>query len=85
MLCQQTLELLISNYGAEAGNLAIKTLCFGGLYVAGGVAPRVCEFSTPWKRLFFQSTGMQNIIKMAGFCMYQSDFADGVLQNIISQ
>ena len=51
MLCQQTLELLISNYGAEAGNLAIKTLCFGGLYVAGGVAPRVCEYSTPWNKL----------------------------------
>jgi glucokinase len=33
--------LSVSNYGSEAGNLALKTLCFGGLYIAGGIAPKV--------------------------------------------
>ncbi|ACB49946.1 glucokinase [Crocosphaera subtropica ATCC 51142] len=40
-LCQQTMELFISAYGAEAGNLALKILPYGGLYVAGGIAAKI--------------------------------------------
>ncbi|MEO0539372.1 MAG: glucokinase [Cyanobacteria bacterium P01_A01_bin.105] len=39
-LSVRTLELFISAYGAAAGNLALKLLPFGGLYVAGGVAAK---------------------------------------------
>lgn len=39
-LCQKTMELFVSAYGAEAGNLALKLLPYGGLYVAGGVAAK---------------------------------------------
>lgn len=28
-------------YGGETGNLALKTLPFGGMYIAGGIAPKV--------------------------------------------
>lgn len=37
------LERFVSLYGAEAGNLALKCLPFGGLYVAGGIAPKLIE------------------------------------------
>jgi glucokinase len=37
--CVRAVELFVSAYGAEAGNLALKTLPSGGLYVAGGIAP----------------------------------------------
>jgi glucokinase len=40
-LSEQTLELFIAAYGAEAGNLALKLLPYGGLYVAGGIAPKI--------------------------------------------
>ncbi|MEA5507631.1 glucokinase [Halotia wernerae UHCC 0503] len=40
-LSEQTLELFIDAYGAEAGNLALKLLPYGGLYVAGGIAPKI--------------------------------------------
>ena len=40
-LCEQTMNLFISAYGAEAGNLALKILPYGGLYVAGGIAPKI--------------------------------------------
>ncbi|NEO83695.1 MAG: glucokinase, partial [Spirulina sp. SIO3F2] len=40
-LCGQTFELFISAYGSEAGNLALKLLPFGGLYVAGGIAAKI--------------------------------------------
>lgn len=40
-LCQQALDLFVAAYGAEAGNLALKMLPFGGLYLAGGIAPKI--------------------------------------------
>lgn len=39
--CVRTVEFFLGLYGAEAGNLALKVLPKGGLYVAGGVAPRL--------------------------------------------
>ena len=40
-LCGQTMNLFLSAYGAEAGNLALKLLPYGGLYLAGGIAPKI--------------------------------------------
>jgi glucokinase len=40
-LCEQTMQLFIEAYGAEAGNLALKLLPYGGLYIAGGIAPKI--------------------------------------------
>ena len=42
-LCVQALDLLVSFYGAEAGSLALKMMATGGVYVGGGVAPRIIE------------------------------------------
>lgn len=42
-LCAKTLDMFVSVYGAEAGNLALKVLSVGGLYVGGGIAPRILE------------------------------------------
>jgi glucokinase len=40
-LCQATLDLFISILGAEAGNLALKLLTTGGIYIGGGIPPRI--------------------------------------------
>ena len=40
-LSEQTMQLFIEAYGAEAGNLALKLLPYGGLYIAGGIAPKI--------------------------------------------
>src|SRR6266436_4076871 len=40
-LCVEALELFISIYGAEAGNLALKAVAVGGVYVGGGIAPKI--------------------------------------------
>lgn len=42
-LCEQTMNLFISAYGAEAGNLALMILPYGGLYLAGGIAPKLLQ------------------------------------------
>ena len=40
-LCERTMDLFVSLYGAEAGNLALRLLPYGGLYIAGGIAPKI--------------------------------------------
>jgi glucokinase len=42
-LCEKALDMFVSAYGAEAGNLALKVLSIGGLYIGGGIAPRILE------------------------------------------
>jgi glucokinase len=39
--CVRALEMFVDIYGAEAGNLALKMLALGGVYVGGGVAPKI--------------------------------------------
>lgn len=40
-ICVQALDLFCTIYGAEAGNLALKTLALDGVYVGGGIAPKI--------------------------------------------
>ena len=40
-LCSQSLDLFISIYGAEAGNMALKTMATGGVFLGGGIAPKI--------------------------------------------
>jgi len=40
-VCVQTLDLWVSIYGSEAGNLALKVLARGGVWVAGGIAVKI--------------------------------------------
>jgi glucokinase len=36
--CEETLHIWMEAYGAEAGNMALRVLPFGGVYIAGGIA-----------------------------------------------
>ncbi|MDJ0634659.1 MAG: glucokinase [Xenococcaceae cyanobacterium MO_188.B29] len=40
-LCQDAMNIFLSAFGAEVGNFALKTLPYGGLYIAGGIAPKI--------------------------------------------
>ena len=46
----QALELFLDVYGAEAGNVALTVLATGGVYLAGGIAPRVLTRPEPGAR-----------------------------------
>jgi len=41
--CVHAVDWFISLYGAEAGNLALKFLSLGGVYIGGGIAPHLVE------------------------------------------
>lgn len=42
-ICAKTLDMVVSAYGAEAGNLALKVLATGGVYIGGGIAPKILK------------------------------------------
>lgn len=40
-LCSAALDLFTAAYGAEAGNMALRCLAIGGVFVGGGIAPKI--------------------------------------------
>jgi glucokinase len=40
-LCEQALDIFVAIFGAEAGNLALKIKATGGVFLAGGIAPKI--------------------------------------------
>lgn len=40
-ICEASLDIFVSVYGAEAGNLALKIMATGGLFVSGGIAAKI--------------------------------------------
>src|SRR5438132_680282 len=64
-LCRQVVELFCKLYGAEAGNLALKTLATGGVYVAGGIAPKILDFMKDgrFRAAFFDKSRMRPILE----------------------
>ena len=42
-LCDKAIDIFVSVYGAEAGNLAMKFFATGGLFIGGGIAPKIIK------------------------------------------
>jgi glucokinase len=42
-LCVEALDMFVEFYGAEAANLALKLMASGGVYLGGGIAPKIIE------------------------------------------
>ncbi len=63
--CAQTMDLVISVYGAEAGNLALKFLATGGVIVGGGIAPRIIHSirTGPFLKSFFDKGRYTSLLK----------------------
>jgi len=39
--CAEALEMFVAAYGAEAGNVALRSVATAGLYIGGGIAPKI--------------------------------------------
>jgi glucokinase len=44
--CVETLDMFVEAYGAETGNLALRSVSTGGMYVGGGIAPKILPLLT---------------------------------------
>jgi glucokinase len=42
-ICERALDLFVEIYGAETGNLALKMMATAGVYLGGGIAPKIAE------------------------------------------
>lgn len=64
-ICEETLELFVSLYGAEAGNLALKMMAVGGVYVAGGIAPKILDWlkRPSFRRAFVAKGRMRRVLE----------------------
>jgi len=43
-LCRHTMETFVSILGAQAGNLALTVMALGGVYLGGGIPPRILSY-----------------------------------------
>ncbi|HOO39041.1 MAG TPA: glucokinase [Deltaproteobacteria bacterium] len=62
--CTKTLELFLSILGAEAGNMALKVLATGGIYLGGGILPRIISViaDSPFMESFTRKGRLSHII-----------------------
>lgn len=63
----RALDIMFAVFGGEAGNVALKYLPYGGIYIAGGIAPKNIEFLTnqdsEFMRRFLDKGRMSSIMK----------------------
>jgi glucokinase len=64
-IAMRSLDIFIKVYGAAAGNLALTTLPYGGLYIVGGIAPKILpEFANgKFLEAFSDKGRMSNLLK----------------------
>ena len=63
-LAIKTLDMFIEIYGAAAGNLALYSMATGGIYIAGGIAPRIIDSLSQGSfiRAFNNKSKMQDLL-----------------------
>ena len=44
--CVEALDIFVDAYGAEAGNLALRVVSTGGMFIGGGIAPKIMPAMT---------------------------------------
>ncbi len=62
--CVETVDMFVSAYGAEAGNLALRTVATAGVYVGGGIAPRILPAlrAGPFMEAFLAKAPMDKLV-----------------------
>ena len=76
-LCAEALDLFLSAYGAAAGNLALTLFATGGVYLAGGIAPRLshllAEPEGTFQRAFRDKGRLSSLLAAVPLVLLSSD------------
>jgi len=64
-LCNETMALFMRLYGREAGNMALKHMALGGVYLGGGIAPKNLELlrGSDFLSAFFDKGRMETLMR----------------------
>ena len=64
-ICAEAMHLFSAAFGAEAGNVALKVLAHGGIYLGGGIAPKVIKTMSggPFTEAFLDKGRMRPILE----------------------
>jgi glucokinase len=73
-VCALALRRFVMLYGAEAGNLALKSLAKGGVYLAGGIAAKILPLMT-------DGTFLQHFVRKGRFTALLQQIPIYVVQN----
>jgi glucokinase len=75
--CTEALDRFASLYGAEAGNLALKTMARGGAYVGGGIAPKILPKlrEGPFVEAFLAKGRMRSLLEDMPLAVITNDSA----------
>jgi glucokinase len=74
-LCEQALDLFVSIYGAQTGNLALSLLATGGVYLGGGIAPKIApKLTSPLFMKAFTAKGrMRPLMESFPVCIVTNE------------
>jgi glucokinase len=63
-VCHQTLEMFFGFLGSAAGNLALTVCARAGVYIGGGIVPRLADFAhtSPLRRRFEERAGLADFV-----------------------
>jgi glucokinase len=62
--CVETLDMFVEAYGAESGNLALRAVSTGGMYIGGGIAPKLLPALTtgPFMKAFLAKPPLDRML-----------------------
>jgi glucokinase len=65
-ICYETLQIFTAAFGAEAGNVALKVLAMGGMYLGGGIAPKILKTlqAGPFTQAFLDKGRMSPLLDL---------------------
>lgn len=64
-ICFETMQIFSAAFGAEAGNIALKVLATGGMYLGGGIAPKIIKTlqSGPFTQAFLDKGRLSPVLE----------------------
>ena len=81
-LCRKVVELFADIFAAEAGDFALKTLPYGGVYLIGGVTKGISDYivhEKQWINTFYEKGRQANVMRRFPVMLVNPDIELGIL------